>query len=429
MTFNPLTERGLPLDRQLRSWSELNVEPYDTRAVDPYTRCRVIVMNGIEVESIIFSHNFNRNCADVELKQRLQMVRRIEQQQQKAVNWLIPGEAQENVIEVTIGYEQVAVDLTAWLARNEPDPYLRQVYEFGLLEDFDHLYRYANLMDLMGNGRKAEEITGSYTDITPGRPTIFEHRDPRDDIRRPMTVQAAHRQSVLNAMTLVAAEQQTMNYYMVAGNRPTDPLARAVYLEIAQIEEQHVSHYESCLDPSMSWLTNWVLHENNECWLYWSFLQTEVDPRIKQIWELHLAMELEHLQIAARALEQIEGKDAAALLGPGFEAPMTFEENKAYLKQVVGAQVDLTAWDSIFLPVSKLPEGHSYFAYQARVNAGGSPTEDVIRRHRAEFGTEYRREDAPHSVPALQEDGPHDELGYWQASRAQDGHAGASAAE
>jgi hypothetical protein len=429
MPFNPLAERGLPLERQLRSWSELNVDPYDTRAVHPYTRCRVIVMNGIEVESIIFSHNFNRHCSDVELKQRLPMIRRIEQQQQKAVNWLIPGEAQENVVEVTIGYEQVAVDLTAWLARHEPDPYLKQVYEFGLLEDFDHLYRYANLMDLMGNGRKAEEITGNYTDITPGRPTIFEHRDPRDDIRRPMTVQAAHRQSMLNAMTLVAAEQQTMNYNMVAGNRPTDPLARAVYLEIAQIEEQHVSHYESCLDPSMSWLTNWVLHENNECWLYWSFLQTEVDPRIKQIWELHLAMEIEHLKAAARALEQIEGKDAAELIGPGYEAPMTFEENKAYLKQVVASQVDLTAWDAIFTPVTELPEGHRYFAYQAAVNAAGVPTEEVIRRHREKFGGEYRREDAPHSVAALQESGPHDNLGYWQAARANGATFGASAAE
>jgi hypothetical protein len=418
MPFNPLAERGLPLARQLRSWSELNVAPYDTRDVHPYTRCRVIVMNGIEVEAVIFSHNFNRNCADVELKQRLQMVRRIEQQQQKAVNWLIPGEAQENAIEVTIGYEQVAVDLTAWLARHEPDPYLRQVYEFGLLEDFDHLYRYANLMDLMGNGRKAEEITGAYTDITPGRPTIFEHRDPRDDIRRPMTVHAAHRQSILNAMTLVSSEQQTMNYYMNAGNRPSDPLARALYLEIAQIEEQHVSQYESCLDPTMSWLTNWVLHENHECWLYWSFLQTEVDPRIKQIWELHLAMEIEHLQIAARALEEIEGRDAAELIGAGFEAPMTFEENKAYLRQVVADQVELTAWDSTFTPISRLPDDHRYFAYQAKVNAGGSPTEQVIERHRAEFGHEYRRQDGPHPVPALQEEGPHDDLAYWRATRA-----------
>ncbi|MEH6664959.1 MAG: hypothetical protein V7678_08905 [Brevundimonas sp.] len=419
MSFNPLAERGLPLDRQLRSWSELNVPPYDTRDVHPYTRCRVILMNGVEVEAAMFSHNFNRNCADVGLKQQLQRVRRVEQQQQKAVNWLIPGEQTENAIEVTIGYEQVAVDLTAWLARNEPDPYLRQVYEFGLLEDFDHLYRYANLMDLMGNGRRAEEITGAYTEITPGRPTIFEHRHPHDDIRRPMTVQAADRQSILNAMTLVSAEQQTMNYYMNFGNRPEDPLARALYLEIAEIEEQHVSHYESCLDPTMSWLTNWVLHESHECWLYWSCMETEVDPRIRAIWELHLAMEIEHLHIAARALEEIEGKDAAALVGAGYPAPMTFEENKDYLRRLVTDQVDLTAWDSEFLPVEQLPEGHRYFEYQAAVNAGGVPSEQVIDRHRAEFGGEYRfQTEGEHPVAPLQEAGPHDDLGYWRTARA-----------
>lgn len=64
MPFNPLAERGLPLERQLRSWSELNVQPYDTRDVHPYTRCRVIVMNGIEAEAIGFSHNdLNRDFA------------------------------------------------------------------------------------------------------------------------------------------------------------------------------------------------------------------------------------------------------------------------------------------------------------------------------------------------------------------------------
>ncbi|WP_395671916.1 hypothetical protein [Phenylobacterium sp.] len=412
MPFNPLAERGLPLDKQLRSWSELNVQPYDTREVHPYTRCRVILMNGIEAEAISFSHNFNRNTPDVELKQRLAMVRRIEQQQQKAVNWLIPAEKNENAIEVTIGYEQVAVDLTAWLARHEPDPYLKQCYEFGLLEDFDHLYRYANLMDLMGNGRRVEEITGDYTEITPGRPTIFEHRDPRDDLRRPMTKVAAHRQSVLNAMTLVSAEQQTMNYYMNFGNRPEDPLARALYLEIAEIEEQHVTHYESLLDPEMGWATNWLFHENHECWLYWSCLETEVDPRIRQVWELHLAMELEHLRIAARAVEEIEGRDPAELIAP-FEAPMTFEENKAYVRQVLADQIELGSYDSEVMPVANLPSQHRYFDYQAAVNAGGSPTEEVIRRHREEFGSEYRFEtEGPNPVPGLREDKDGEEIAY-----------------
>lgn len=43
--------------------------------------------------------------------------------------------------------------------------------------------------------------------------------------------------------------------------------------EIAQIEEQHVSHYESLLDPGASWLEREVMHQYNGCWLYWSFMQ------------------------------------------------------------------------------------------------------------------------------------------------------------
>jgi hypothetical protein len=94
------------------------------------------------------------------VKRQLALVRRGEAQQQKAMNWLIPGD--ETTLEVTLGYEQVAVDLTSWVAQNEPDAYLRQVYEFGLLEDFDHLYRYANLYDLL-DGKKAEKIVGALT--------------------------------------------------------------------------------------------------------------------------------------------------------------------------------------------------------------------------------------------------------------------------
>jgi hypothetical protein len=41
------------------------------------------------------------------------------------------------VLETTIAYEQVAADLTAWMARMEPDPYLKQAYQFGVPEDFD----------------------------------------------------------------------------------------------------------------------------------------------------------------------------------------------------------------------------------------------------------------------------------------------------
>jgi hypothetical protein len=54
----------------------------------------------------------------------------------------------ESILEHTIGYEQLAVDLTAELAKREVDCYVKTALDFALLEDFDHLYRYANLLEM-----------------------------------------------------------------------------------------------------------------------------------------------------------------------------------------------------------------------------------------------------------------------------------------
>ena len=98
-------------------------------------------------------------------------------------------------------------------------------------------------------------------------------------------------------MTIVAGEQQTMNFYMNHGTDWIEPIARGLYAEIAMIEEQHVTHYESLLDPLDSWLKQLVFHEYNEVYLYWSMLQNEnATAGIKAIWELHCNMEIGQLQ-------------------------------------------------------------------------------------------------------------------------------------
>ena len=230
MSFNPLEQTGIPVEDQFRNWSELNVTPYDKRTVDPYTRTRVILMNGIEVESIMFSHQFARHTDHPDLKRALATNRRVDAQQQKAVNGLNPGD--QSPLETTIGYEQVAVDLTAWLARHEPDPMVHQALDFALLEDFDHLYRYGDLYDLLYGGR-ADEITQHLTEITPGRPTVAEHRHPHDEVRTHFETHTVDPLTRMHVMTIVAAEQQTMNFYMNHGTDWIEPIARGLYAEIA----------------------------------------------------------------------------------------------------------------------------------------------------------------------------------------------------
>lgn len=400
-TFNPLEEKGMPLDKQTRNWSELAGFQYDKHDVHPYTRTRIITMNGIEVAAAIFKHMMARMTPDPALRQSLAVSRRIEQQQQKAVSGIIPGN--ETTLENTIGYEQVAVDLTAWCARNEPDAYMRQAYEFALLEDFDHLYRYANMLDMQSGTMAAEKIVGKLTEIMPGRPTIAEHRHPVDSIRTPMDISTAAPITMMNVMTLVAAEQQTMNFYMNVANRYEDPTLRGLYTEIGMIEEQHVSHYESLMDPRCSWLMCMVMHEFHECYLYHAFMQQEVDPRVKKIWELHLDMEIGHLQEAVKTYRKQTGEDPGDFLPPGMPAPLTFESNIEYLRRVLETQVMLTADGTEFVPVDSLASDHRYFAYQSQVNAGMVPSQAVIEKHIQRQGQDYRFVTAPHPIPRFQD--------------------------
>jgi hypothetical protein len=75
MTLDPLTEKGIPLDRQIRNWRELDVAQMAPEPPDPYTRCRVIALNGIECESIMFNHQLARHCPGVEVQRQLAEVR------------------------------------------------------------------------------------------------------------------------------------------------------------------------------------------------------------------------------------------------------------------------------------------------------------------------------------------------------------------
>ena len=144
MTLDIFKEKGTPLDKQLFTWREMVQAPTSKLDDDAFTRVRIILMNGLESDRIRTSHAMAR-MMDGQMRLPLAKIRRIEQHQQTLVNWLLPADL--SPIETTIGFEQVAIEVTASVALREPDDYLAQVYRFGLLEDFDHLYRFSALMD------------------------------------------------------------------------------------------------------------------------------------------------------------------------------------------------------------------------------------------------------------------------------------------
>jgi hypothetical protein len=373
--------RGTPLDKQRFTWKELVQPPISKLDDDAFTRVRIILMNGIENEALRFQHACARMNGPLQLA--LAQVRRKEHHQATMVNWLLG--ADHSTLETTIGYEQVAIEVTAAVAQAEPDPYLAQVYRFGLLEDFDHMYRYSALMDRL-EGKDANNILQSYTDILPGRPTVEEHRDPTDDLRAHYDRTTAEPLTKLHALTIMAGEQQTHNFYMNVGPTYADPVARQLYAEIASIEEQHVTQYESIIDPNESWLEKWVMHEACEVYNYYGCVQQEKNPRIKAIWERFLDYELGHLNLACDLFKEVEGRDPAEILPDRIPEPIRFESQREFVRKVLAEEVDVRADGPDF--VTKEDEPERSLAYRRAMNADGSPSQIVAAGYRWAPGTE-----------------------------------------
>lgn len=403
--MNPFEIRPEKPDSLFRARKDVISAPYSTAEVDPYTRVRTILAAGAEFEAVRFSHAFARHCVDNDLRRELALTRRIEQQQQKAIASLKPMD--ETVLMHTIGYEQLAVDLTAIMARNEPDEYVRASLDFALTEDFDHLYRYADLLDVEQNVR-ADLLTGGLTEIMPGRPTISEHRYPFDDVARAVPSSLAAPETKLHTAIITAAEQQTMNYYMNVGADYDTEAGRRLYSEIAMIEEQHVSRYESLMDSSATWLEMLLNHEYAECYLYFSLYEDETDERVKALWDRHLVDEISHLHKVAELLKKYEKKDWQKVIPVGkFPKPIAFtgcsEPNKVYIRGVLKNTENTAAILEDFTSISALPKDYEFFRYNERVNGSTASVAShrVISDYIAEFGEDYRFEESPHPIARL----------------------------
>ena len=271
------------------------------------------------------------------------------------------------------------------------------------MEDFDHLYRYSDLMELEKSGDPAL-LVGDYTEIMPGRPTVAEYRHPFDDVKFNINSYLNNTLTRLHVNIITAAEQQTMNYYMNVANLYVSDLGRKLYNEIAMIEEQHVTGYGSLKDSSCTWLENLVMNEYTECYLYYSCYEDEKDPRIKKIWEQHFTEEISHLHKAAELLLKYEGKVWQQLFPEGGDFPelLKFRSQKEYIREVLKS-VRLTAVEEGFRELSSMPDNFRYFSYNKGVNGNLEKvgTHSVINLAISEFGKDYRIENKAHPVEAL----------------------------
>jgi len=391
----------MKLNDTIMDWKKLYPKSFNKCDVNPYTKTRIILMNGTEFEANWFSHQFSRNCNNNDIRRSIATTRRIEKQQQMLIQNLKP--INENILETTISYEQLAVDLTARLALNEPDQNVRNALNFALLEDFDHLYRYSNLLELEYR-ILPEKLVGRYTEIMPARPTISHHRDPKDTVKY-YTCKDAELITKLNVNIITAAEQQTMNFYMNVGGFYTSDIGRKLYQEIGLVEEDHVTQYGSLIDPSQTWLENLLMHEYTECYLYYSCFKDETDPYIKKIWEMFFEYEIVHLHRACDLLEKYESKNWQQVIPDGkFPTLLSLGPNIEYVRDVLKNTANYTGNRENYTCVCDLPKDFDFFTYQNIVNNNicEVPSHMIIDEYICKKGMDYRFEVAPNPLKSLQ---------------------------
>lgn len=399
--MNPFLETSSTIDAHFTSWDNISAKPYNKNEVDPYTKTRIILMNGAEFEANWFSHQFSRHCNNNELRRELSFSRRLDKQQQMLIGSLRP--ADETILETTISYEQLAVDLTARLAKSEPNKCVKNALDFALLEDFDHLYRYSDLL-FMEYGTKGENLVGHYTEIMPGRPTISEHRCPKNNIRNFVDFKTADLITKLNISIITAAEQQTMNYYMNIAGFYTSDIGRSLYQEIGLVEEEHVSHYGSLMDPNCTWLESLLMHKYTEAYLYYSCYNDEVDPYIKDLWEKCFHQKISQLHHAADLLKKYENKEWQQVIPDGrFPKLLTLGENIEYVRNILGNTVNNTTIKDEYVDVNTLGTDSSFYKFQSKVNSNveSVPSHKVIDKFISKYGEDYRYETAENPIEEL----------------------------
>ncbi|MBI6576807.1 hypothetical protein V2I68_11265 [Pseudomonas viridiflava] len=378
---NLLDNKGTPLDKQHFTWKEMAGKPISKLDDDAFTRVRVILMNGVESDALRLKHFGSR--FHKALRDPLAQVRRAEQHQMTMVNWLLS--ADHSPLETTVAYEQTAIEITAAVAQTEPDPYQAQTYRFGLLEDFDHLYRYSAMLDRL-EGKDANNILQGYTDLVPGRPTSEHHRAPQDDLRENYQKDQAKLITKIHAALITAAEYQTHDYYMNIGPTFADPVARALYAEIASVEEQHVTQYGSLQDPDETFIEKWLIHEAMEVYAYASCAEQEDNPRIKAMWERFVDYELGHLNMACELFKNLERRDPAEILGGQLPEMIAFKSQRDFVRTTLAAEVDLRAHGINY--VNKQDENQASLDYRARLNAQGVPASVASAGYNWQPGTE-----------------------------------------
>ncbi len=376
-------ERGAPLDRQKFTWREMAGVPYSKLDDDAFTRVRVILMNGIEAEALRFSHALRSDEPGAAHAPREGPARRAAPADDGELAQPRRSVAARDDDRLRAGRHRGDGQRRAERARSVPRAGLSLRPARGLRPPLP-LLRADGPRRGQGREQHPPELHGH-----PAGPTdrASSTARPRTTSVARTTAATAHPLTKLNALTIVAGEQQTHDYYMTIGPLFADPVARKLYAEIASIEEQHVTQYESIQRPRRDdGSRSGCSTRRPRSTTTGAAARPRTNPRIKAIWERFLDYELGHLQFVKELVQSIENRDPDELLPAELPDPISYESQRDFVREVLENEVDLRASGPDYVPLDEDPERSK--EYRAQLASQGSPSEIVAEGYRWRPGGE-----------------------------------------
>ena len=155
---------------------------------------------------------------------------------------------------------------------------------------------------------------------------------------------------------------------------------RETYAEIKDVEEEHVTMYESLIDPSETMWEKLLLHEFTEVCNYYTCMEDEVDEHIKKYWEIALEMEIRHLKMVAEMFKKYEKREPEEIIGNEIIIPCRFKSQKTYVQKVLESEADKRLDnDGKFTTIDNLSDDWASYPVQEKLAEISAPSENAIR--------------------------------------------------
>ncbi len=378
------------------NWQQLCTKPYAIRSGKCTDRLFCTLCQAIEHHST----NTISTCytvADNDIRRQLAIIDRMELQQGIRLANMIAND--NSILVHAVDIVHLSVQLTAYLAQLENDKYTKRAMDYMLIEHCDHLYRLANLID-SDTDLDCNMLVDNLAEIMPMRPTISQHLHPQDTIKRFVNYKQCNSTTILHITLMHALSQYATSYFVGTLPHYSTPLGRQLLSELAHISSQHATMYASLVDSNSSPLDNLLIAQYAECYCYYS----AYNATQHNIYQQHYDQELYHLHTTASILQHSYNRVWQQVLGNGqLPEPITIEDNKAYIRQVLASNINITCLNEDYCDCATLDHNSAKAHYQDQLNSSTRhvPSHRVVTKHIEDNGCDYRQCTTIHPIEQL----------------------------